>query len=108
MNIWTHIGLVASALGLTIAQAEAGTAYVPLGSAGEVLVIDTASDTVIGTIPGLEQAHGLGGTPASPYLVAGSFTEAAPGEVAAQPAPEGMTEDEHAAHHAPPAARPST
>jgi DNA-binding beta-propeller fold protein YncE len=106
MKILTHIGLVASAVGLTVAQAAAGTAYVPLGTAGEILVIDTASDTVIGTIPGLEQAHGLGGTPASPYLVAGSFAEVAPGEAAAGPAPEGMTEDEHAAHHAPPADDP--
>jgi DNA-binding beta-propeller fold protein YncE len=107
MNIWTHIGLVASALGLTIAQAEAGTAYVPLGTAGEVIVIDTSTDTVIGTIPGLEQAHGLGGTPASPYLAAGSFAEVAPGAVTLGPAPEGMTEDEHAAHHTPPVDRPA-
>jgi DNA-binding beta-propeller fold protein YncE len=108
MKIRTRIGLVASAFGLTVAHAAAGTVYVPLGSAGEVLVIDSSTNAVVATFGGVEHVHGLGGSPGSPYLVAGSFTETAPGAATLGPAPEGMTEDEHAAHHAPAADRPAT
>jgi len=108
MKTWSMIGLVASAVGLAVSPAAAGIAYVPLGSAGEILIIDTSTDTIVGTIEGVEHVHGLGGGPGSPYLVAGSFAEAAPGEVSLGPAPEGMTEEEHAAHHAPPAERPAS
>jgi YVTN family beta-propeller protein len=107
MKTKSPIIILAASLGLTLPPAAlAGTAYVPLGSANEILVIDTATDRVVGTFWGIEHVHGLGGAAASPYLVAGSFSEALAGETEIGGAPEGMSEEEHAAHHAPPADSP--
>jgi YVTN family beta-propeller protein len=107
MHVSSPIVALAAALGLTLSHgAAAGTAYVPLGSASEILVIDTTTDRVVRAIPGVDHAHGLGGTSRSPYLVAGSFSEALPGEATIGPRPAGMTAEEHAAHHAP-AGRPA-
>ena len=79
-----------------------GPVYVPLGSEDAAAIIDTARDSVIGRIGGLPAAHGLAMTPDGKYLVAGSYAVRGPG--AAAPAkPAGVSDDEHAAHHAPPA-----
>lgn len=73
-------------------------AYIPLGNAGEVVIIDTEKDTAIGTIKGLPAVHGLGATPDGKFLIAGSLEARKPG--AAEPAkPSGISEEEHAAHH---------
>jgi YVTN family beta-propeller protein len=104
MNMRLSIIASAAAFGLTLSGAAlAGTAYVPLGSANAIAVIDTATDRVIRTISGVDHVHGLGGAPGRGFLIAGSFSEALPGEAPIGPAPEGMSEEEHAAHHAPPA-----
>jgi YVTN family beta-propeller protein len=75
--------------------------YIPLGSTGEIVVIDTARDEVVGKIEGLPAVHGLAGTPDGDFLVAGSYDERDLG-IKAPPKPEGVSEDEHAAHHAKP------
>lgn len=80
-----------------------GTVYVPMGSAGKVIVIDAERDQVVGTISGTEEAHGLAGTSDGKYLIAGSFVETAHGDSALPPKSKGMSEDEHRAHHQAPA-----
>lgn len=73
--------------------------YVPMGSADEVLIIDSAKDTVIGRIGGTEEAHGLAGTPDGKFLVVGSYTEEERKAAKMPPKPKGMSENTHAAHH---------
>jgi YVTN family beta-propeller protein len=77
------------------------TVYVPLGNAGEALVIDAARDEVVDRIPGLSNVHGLSSDTAGKYLVTGSLSASAPG--AMPPKPEGMSQSEHEGHHAKPA-----
>lgn len=88
----------ALALALAPAAAQAATVYIPQGSAGSVAVVDSTTDGVVARLTGLPAIHGLGGAPGAHYLVAGSYAEAQGGatEVAK---PEGISEDEHAAHH---------
>jgi YVTN family beta-propeller protein len=103
-----NIKAFATALAVSLAAAslaEAATVYIPEGSAGEVAIVDTTKDAIVGRITDLPSVHGLGGSPAGRYLVAGSYEETpARGETVAKP--EGVTDDEHAAHHSP-AARPA-
>ena len=90
--------IIAAFLGF-IGQAQAGVkVYVPLGGANEIIVIDGDQDKVIGRIRDVTNAHGLAATPDGSYLIAGSMS-LAPKD---QKIPEGMTEDEHNAHHASP------
>jgi len=99
----TSVFLFAALVGAASHAAAGETVYVPMGGAGKVVVIDAERDRVVGTIPGTEEAHGLAGTPDGDYLVAGSFAETAHGESALPSKPEGMSEDEHRAHHQAPA-----
>lgn len=103
----TKITVLFLALVVAAPAAMADTiVYVPLGSAGEVLVIDAGADLTVGKIPGLEEVHGLAGVPGGEYLVAGSYTETAPDAPAIPSRPKGVSEEEHRAHHAAPPARP--
>lgn len=77
--------------------------YIPLGSAGEVAIVDTGQDAVVGTIPGLPAVHGLAATPDGRLLIAGSYEEREAGG-GPSPRPSGVSEDEHADHHARPSA----
>jgi YVTN family beta-propeller protein len=99
----------ATAIAVSLAAAslaEAATVYIPEGSTGEVAIVDTTKDAIVGRITDVPHVHGLGASPAGRYLVAGSYDETpAAGAVVAKP--EGVSEDEHAAHHSP-AARPVT
>ena len=96
----TRATFLVAALVVAASSAMADTIiYVPLGSAGEVLAIDAASDRIVGKIAGLEEVHGLAGAPGGDYLVAGSFAETTPNRPAIPPKPEGMSEEEHRAHH---------
>jgi YVTN family beta-propeller protein len=79
---------------MSLAQASVKV-YVPLGGGNEVLVIDGDRDEVIGRIDDVANVHGLSATPNGDYLVAGSMS-LAPKD---QKIPEGMTADEHSAHH---------
>jgi YVTN family beta-propeller protein len=83
--------------------AQAVTVFIPEGSGNEILMVDGATGQVIGRIEGLEAVHGLAGAPRVPYLIAGSYAEIAADEAVSIPNPEGVTADEHAAHHAKPA-----
>lgn len=71
---WTIAGALAVLLS-TPATAEP-LVYVTDGSANEVLVIDAATDTVVNSLPGIDNPHGLVATPDGEYLVAGSLKEA--------------------------------
>lgn len=105
MNATLGLPLLLGMLVGAAAQAmAAGTVYVPLGSADEVLVIDAAGDRVVDKIPGLEAAHGLASTPSGDFLVVGSYAETTPDNPALPAQPQGMSAAEHQAHHAAPAA----
>ncbi len=95
-------GTLAAALAgwlLAFGTAQAATVYIPEGSAGEVLVVDTETDTAIGRLSGLPDIHGLGGVAGGRYLVAGSLAEGAPEGATAVAKPAGVSAAEHAAHH---------
>ena len=97
-----HIGIFAAALAVSIAAGsgvQAASVYIPEGSVGEVLVVDSATDTVVHRIAGLPDVHGLGGAAGVRYLVAGSYAETAAGKAPVVAKPAGVSEDEHAAHH---------
>ncbi len=73
--------------------------YVPLGGAGEVLVIDAADDSIRGRIAGVPESHGLAATPDGKLLIAGSFAEVTPEQATLSPKPAGVSEEDHQAHH---------
>ena len=89
---------------LTSASATAATVYIADGSAGQIIVVDADTGAVERKITGLEAIHGLSGASGVRYLVAGSYSEVPATETLALAKPEGVSEDEHAAHHAKPAA----
>lgn len=102
------LGAVFAASSLLVAIATAALAdrrnevvYIPLGGNGEIAVVDTVTDTVAAKIPGVPAVHGLAGTPDGRFLIAGSFDERDPGTAAPQ-RPSGVSEDDHASHHAAP------
>ncbi len=97
-SIWILTGILAM-LPYDIGGARAETVYIPGGSADEVLVVDAATDTVVGHLSGLPAVHGLGGAPGGRYLVAGSYAESSPAEMPAVDKPAGVSQDAHAAHH---------
>ncbi len=103
---FSWIVLAGALAGFASPAAAETKVYVPLGSAGTAVVIDAAQDKVIDVISDLPDAHGLAGTPDGAFLVAGSYAATPRGEEAVPPRPEGMSEEEHRAHHAMPA-RPS-
>ncbi len=91
-------GFTFAVLSLSILPASAGNLYIPLGSADQVIVIDTDRDAVIRKIEGLPAVHGLAGTPDGRFLIAGSYQERVSGtEMPAKPS--SVSEEEHAAHH---------
>ncbi len=96
--------LLGALVGAALPAIAAGTVYVPLGSADEVLVIDTAGDLVVDQVSGLEASHGLASTPSGDFLVVGSYAETAPDETGLPTKPKGMSAAEHQAHHSAPAA----
>lgn len=60
--------------GGTFAMA-APIAYIPLGSANQVIAVDAANGKIIRSYSGVENPHGLVATPDGDYLVAGSLKE---------------------------------
>jgi len=91
-------GMVAFLLAAQPLRAEPFV-YVPLGAENRIVVIDAAKDSVVRSIDGIPAVHGLAESPDGRFLVAGSFEEREPG-TAAPPKPTGMSEEEHASHHA--------
>lgn len=59
-----------------VAAFAAPMAYIPLGSANEVIAVDVATNKIIRRYSGVENPHGLVATPDGEYLVAGSLKEA--------------------------------
>jgi len=98
------VGTALATLLGTTALLAAPYVYVPVGAAGQILVIDVETGKTIDTYSGLKAVHGLAGTPDGQLLIAGSYTEREMGSDA--PAkPQGVTEKDHAAHHAPKSAK---
>jgi YVTN family beta-propeller protein len=91
-----NLAITIVTLGLAGPSLAATTVYVPVGSANEILVIDGEQDRVIGSISDVSNVHGLAASAKSGLLVAGSMSLAPKN----QAIPEGMSEDEHNAHHA--------
>ena len=85
-------------LSTAIAAAEP-IVFVPEGSANIVLMVNAETGETVKTITGLEAVHGLSGAPGVPYLVAGSYAETDRAAISELTQPEGVSEDEHAAHH---------
>lgn len=67
------LGLIC--FGSGVVALAAPTAFIPLGSANEVIAVDVASGKIIRRYPGVENPHGLVATPDGEYLVAGSIKE---------------------------------
>lgn len=94
---------VMSAAALPVAADD--IVYVPLGGDGKIVLVDAEGDRLVGTIEGLPAVHGLAATPDGRFLIAGSYDERETGsDLPAKPV--GMSEDEHAAHHAKPSGEP--
>ncbi|WP_370321736.1 YncE family protein [Oricola sp.] len=89
---------------LVTAPAFAGTVYIPEGSAGEILVVDADTGAIKSRWSGFEAVHGLAGAPGARYIVAGSYSEVSKDDSKAPAKPEGISQDDHEAHHAPKAA----
>lgn len=107
MKATLRLSLLLGALIAMASPAMAGsTVYLPTGSDGQVLVIDATQDGVVGKIEGLEADHGLASTLDGKLLVVGSYAETTPDQSALPPKPQGMSADEHQAHHSAPTAAP--
>lgn len=94
------VGTALATLLSTTSLLAAPYVYVPVGGAGQILVIDAETGKSVDTYTGLEAVHGLAGTPDGQLLIAGSYTERELGS--GEPAkPQGVSAEDHAAHHAP-------
>lgn len=102
----TITAATAALLMTTAIAAAQPIVFVPEGSADTVRMVDAATGETIKRITGLEAVHGLSGAPGVPYLVAGSYAETDRTAIAELTQPEGVSEDEHVAHHAKPADKP--
>ncbi|SFN98149.1 hypothetical protein SAMN04487859_112110 [Roseovarius lutimaris] len=91
-------GAAALMLSTVIAYAQP-IVFVPQGSANTVRMVNAETGETVKQITGLEAVHGLSGAPGVPYLIAGSYSETDRAEIAELTQPEGVSEDEHAAHH---------
>lgn len=95
---WLNSMVAGVMMGASIAAMAAGNrAFVPMGSADAVGVIDLESYQMTSTMTDTINTHGSALTPDGKYLVAGSLTPRDIEESVSRP--EDMTEDEHAAHH---------
>jgi YVTN family beta-propeller protein len=79
------------------AAADTSRAFVPMGVADSVGVIDLESRQMTSSITGTVNTHGSALTPDGRYLIVGSLTAHESQEPVSRP--EGVTEDEHAGHH---------
>jgi DNA-binding beta-propeller fold protein YncE len=101
------ISTATAALLMTTAIAVAQPiVFVPEGSADTVRMVDAATGETVKRVSGLEAVHGLSGAPGVPYLVAGSYAETDRAAIAELTQPQGVSEDEHAVHHAKPEDKP--
>lgn len=94
-----NIAATAALLLSTAIAAAEPVVFVPEGSANTVLMVNAETGETVQTITGLEAVHGLSGAPGVPFLVAGSYAETDRAAIVELTQPEGVSEDEHAAHH---------
>ncbi|MFG6159531.1 YncE family protein [Halomonas sp. 1390] len=92
-SLMAGIALAAS----TTALAANDRAFVPMGTADAVGIIDLERQEVISTVTDTINTHGSALTPDGRQLIVGSLSPQDAGSELARP--EGVTEDEHAAHH---------
>lgn len=88
---------VGAGIATTVASASGVKAYVPLGEANRVAVLDLETYRIDTTVDEVVNAHGAAMTADGRYVVAGSLTPAATRE--APERPEGVSEADHEAHH---------
>jgi len=74
MKALTYGLVVIGSLMVNTASA-APTVYIPLGTANEVIAVDSATDKITATYTGVENSHGLVATPDGEYLIAGSLSQ---------------------------------
>lgn len=98
-----HRDLAMKALGLLVialpAVAEPRMVFIPEGGADSILMVGAETGETVRRIEGIEAVHGLSGAPGVPFLVAGSYAETLREDIAAMAQPEGVSADDHAAHH---------
>lgn len=90
------VALAAAIFGLGSAQAEP-LVYIPLGDVNEILTVDAATSAEVSRITGVENVHGLAGSPDGRLLVAGSLAARPAGQAPDKPA--AVSDEEHAVHH---------
>lgn len=92
-------GLTAGILmSLTVSVSAAGNhAYIPMGTADSVGVMDLETNRLTSMASGTVNTHGSALTPDGRYLVVGSLT--AHDDQEAPERPSGVSEEDHAAHH---------
>lgn len=104
-KMFTRI-LTASALIVGLSQipalTQAGTVFIPEGSNDTILMVQSETGEVLRRLSGVEAVHGLAGAAGAKYLVAGSYAEIDREDADSLAVPTGVSEDEHAAHHAKP------
>lgn len=87
---------VAMSFSLTVA-ADTNRAFIPMGTANAVGVIDLQDRQMTSSIGGTLNTHGSALTPDGQYLVVSSLSSFDRREPVTRP--EGVSEDDHAAHH---------
>ncbi|TLF52521.1 YncE family protein [Halomonas urmiana] len=95
---WLASLMAGIALGAsTTAMAASDRAFVPMGTADAVGIIDLERQEVISTVTDTINTHGSALTPDGRHLIVGSLSPHDAGREIARP--EEVAEDEHAAHH---------
>ncbi|AOY87742.1 hypothetical protein BKP64_05905 [Marinobacter salinus] len=85
-------------MSLAVSVSAAGSlAFIPMGTADAVGVMDLETNRLTSTVSGTVNTHGSALTPGGRYLVVGSLT--AHDNQDAPKRPEGVTAEDHAAHH---------
>lgn len=89
---------VALLLSTAIPSFASGLVYIPMGSEGNIIIVEKDGGAIKGEISGLPSVHGLGATPDGRFLIAGSNEQREQGTEAIAK-PDGVSAEDHAAHH---------
>lgn len=90
------IALLALLVGAGPGQAAPFLAVPTAGEPGQIEVVDSATDTVVGKFGVFEDAHGSGVTPDGRFLLVACLAEREAGETIGKPA--GVSSEDHSAH----------
>jgi len=99
INVGQYALLILLVLFFSSANA-ASLMYVPTGESNELVIIDVDSDSIVGRIDELENAHGLSTSTNTEYLVASSMKIIKPDKKKNAAKPAAVSEKEHESHHA--------